>query len=341
MATEEANPGIFRFQTLYKVGQGTYGAVYRGVDSETGNAVGGSHRRRFIRTSSPDSLATASAIKKIHRVQEDEGLAPSTLREIACLMALNHANVVKLVKAVLPTTPRQATYLVFEFADMDLHEYLHRPDKPGRTPVLPRVLIRQILCGLEYIHERGIIHRDLKPQNILVTGEGTLQIADFGLARTYGVPVRVYSPEICTVWYRPPEILLGIKAYATAVDVWSAGCIFAELCSRRPLFPGDSDWDTIRRIFEQLGTPTESTWPGVTGLDNFNPDWPVFKPKAFDPDIVKRLDPAGEGLDLLAVRSGGRGSFRVLTLVHPQRLLRPDPGQRISAKRALIHPYLG
>ncbi|KAM9886988.1 hypothetical protein OXX79_013903, partial [Metschnikowia pulcherrima] len=107
------------------------------------------------------------------------------------------------------------------------------------------------------------------PQNLLIDKEGNLKLADFGLARAFGVPLRAYTHEVVTLWYRAPEILLGGKQYSTGVDMWSVGVIFAEMCNRKPLFPGDSEIDEIFRIFRVLGTPNETVWPDVSYLPDY------------------------------------------------------------------------
>jgi serine/threonine protein kinase len=158
----------------------------------------------------------------------------------------------------------------------------------------------------------------LKPQNLLIDKEGSLKLADFGLARAIGIPVRTYTHEIVTLWYRAPEVLLGSKHYSTSVDMWSIGCIFAEMASHTPLFPGDSEIDELFRIFRVMGSPTEESWPGVSSLPDYKPDFPRW-PAVPLTNAVPQLDP--DGLDLL------------------NKMLIYDPGKRISAKRALEHPY--
>lgn len=141
------------------------------------------------------------------------------------------------------------------------------------------------------------MHRDLKPQNILVTEEGQIKLADFGLARAFGVPIKTLTHEVVTLWYRAPEILLCQKAYSIPVDSWSIGCIFAELAQRKPLFYGDSEIDQIFRIFQILGTPNEHHWKDALKLSDFKPTFPKWKPKALT-EHVENLDVLG--MDLLA-----------------------------------------
>jgi len=160
------------------------------------------------------------------------------------------------------------------------------------------------------------MHRDLKPQNLLLDNNGNMKIADFGLARTYSLPIKTYTHEVITLWYRAPEILLGQKQYSTAVDIWSAGCIFAEMAMRKPMFAGDSEIDEIFKIFKLHGTPTEETWPGVTKLRDFKSTFPKFKAVPLA-EVAKNMDSLG--LDLLS------------------KLIALDPGKRISARTALKH----
>ena len=176
----------------------------------------------------------------------------------------------------------------------------------------------QLLTGMDFCHARGIMHRDLKPQNLLVDRKGTLKLADFGLARAFMIPVRSYTHEVVTLWYRAPEILLGQRTYAPAVDMWSIGTIFVEMVNRRPLWPGDSEIDELFRIFKSLGTPDEEAWQGVTGLPDFKPSFPKW-PRRSIGAATPKLD--AQGVDLLS------------------RMLVYQPSKRISAKAALQHPW--
>lgn len=131
-----------------------------------------------------------------------------------------------------------------------------------------------MIAGLNFCHARRILHRDLKPQNLLIDRSGALKLADFGLARAFGIPVRTYTHEVVTLWYRAPEILLGQQQYSTPVDMWSIGTIFAEMVMKCPLYPGDSEIDELFKIFRTLGTPNEELWPGVSKLPDYKPTFP-------------------------------------------------------------------
>ncbi|XP_032065024.1 cyclin-dependent kinase 3 isoform X2 [Thamnophis elegans] len=282
------------FQKVEKIGEGTYGVVYKARNKQTGQLV---------------------ALKKIRLDSETEGVPSTAIREISLLKELKHPNIVRLLDVV---HNQKKLYLVFEYLNQDLKKYMDS----SRTGELPLNLIKsylyQLLQGVSFCHSHRVIHRDLKPQNLLINEMGAIKLADFGLARAFGVPLRTYTHEVVTLWYRAPEILLGCKYYSTAVDIWSIGCIFAEMVARKALFPGDSEIDQLFRIFRTLGTPTESLWPGVTNLPDYKgnfPKWPRKDMKV----IIPNLDQ--DGRDLLL------------------QLLMYDPNKRISAKAALNHQY--
>lgn len=173
------------------------------------------------------------------------------------------------------------------------------------------MFLYQLINGVNYCHSRRIIHRDLKPQNLLVDRSGNLKIADFGLARAFGIPIKTLTHEIETLWYRAPEVLLGQKQYSLGVDIWAVGCIFSELIEKKPMFNGDSEIDQIFKIFQFHGTPTPSDWSNIHKLPDFKPTFPKFK--RVDPDTYfKNFDKVGQDLCL--------------------KMLALDPARRISMK---------
>ncbi|CAH2036680.1 unnamed protein product [Thlaspi arvense] len=179
-------------------------------------------------------------------------------------------------------------------------------------------LMYQLCKGMAFCHGHGVLHRDLKPHNLLMDRSTmTLKIADLGLARAFTLPMKKYTHEILTLWYRAPEVLLGATHYSTAVDMWSVGCIFAELVNKQAIFAGDSELQQLLRIFRLLGTPNEQVWPGVSTLKDWH-EYPQWKPMSLS-TAVPNLEEAG--LDLLS------------------KMLEYEPAKRISAKKAMEHPY--
>lgn len=139
--------------------------------------------------------------------------------------------------------------------------------------------MKQLLEGVSYLHSHRILHRDLKPQNLLLDREGHIKLADFGLSRSFSLPTRTYTHEVVTLWYRAPELLLGSRIYSTAIDIWSLGCILAEMILKKAFFPGDSEIDQLFKIFRVLGTPKEADWPGVSKLPDYKRNFPQWTPR--------------------------------------------------------------
>ncbi len=140
-------------------------------------------------------------------------------------------------------------FLIFDFLETDLKKYLDEYPKEFLDPNEVRMFLYQMLEGVKYCHAKKILHRDLKPQNILINSNKVIKLADFGLARVFSVPIRPYTKEVLTLWYRAPEILLGLEEYSEFVDLWAIGCIFAEITSKKPLFQGENESDQLLKIF--------------------------------------------------------------------------------------------
>jgi cyclin-dependent kinase len=295
MQTDSKGKGrLSKYKKLEKIGEGTYGLVYKAKDKRTGVLV---------------------ALKKIRLESEDEGTPSTAVREISILKQLQHPNIVQLYEVIHTET---SLTLVFEYLDQDLKNYLDACGEKGIDDYTVKSFLYQLLQGLAYCHKHRVLHRDLKPQNLLINMEGELKLADFGLARGFGIPVKKYTHEVVTLWYRPPDVLLGSTQYSTPVDIWGVGCIFAEMVTGRPLFCGASDPDQLVKIFKYLGTPTPRDWPDIVKLPGYKTDLPRYKGESLE-KVVPRLDK--KGIDLL------------------QKMLQPDPKKRLTAEAAMKHAY--
>ena len=292
------------FEKIKVLGQGTYGVVSKCREKLTDNVY---------------------AIKDIKVSRGFEGIPATALREIAILKSLKHPNIINQVGVFNQGFKKFS--IIFEFADGDLKNRVDKL-KPGEffTEETIKKWMYQILLGTAYCHSQMVLHRDLKPNNILITDDDTIKIADFGLARTFNLPVTLYTREVISLWYRAPELLLGEAEYCTGVDIWSIGCIMYELSHLNTLFPGDSEIEMIMKIFSVLGTPKEEgevqkngyIWPGITQLRWFKPAFLKFP----GVELSKFFDRLSEkGVDLL------------------KRLLDPCPYSRIEAHEALKHPW--
>lgn len=230
-----------------KLGEGTYAVVYAGRQVSTGRAI---------------------AIKKIKLGQFKEGLDMSAIREVKFLRECHHENVIELIDVY---SHKQNLNLILEFLSADLEHLIKDRSILFSTGDVKSWLL-MTLRGLHYLHARFILHRDLKPNNLLLSADGTLKLADFGLARDFGQAYAALSPNVVTRWYRAPELILGARSYGTGIDVWAVGCIFAELLLRNPYMPGDNDLGQLDIIFQALGTPNQGEvedWPGVRELPSF------------------------------------------------------------------------
>lgn len=276
---------------------GSYGVVYKGFNVLTKQTV---------------------AIKQIRMNTEDAGIPSTTIREVSLLKELNHPNIISLHEIVFDNDSN--IFLVFEFIPMDLHAYIKSfEDGKYMNPMMVKSFLYQINQAILYCHMRSILHRDLKPQNILVDPKkGSIKIADFGLGRAKRFSHTVLTDKVATLWYRAPELLLGANIYGYAIDMWSIGCIFAEISSGDALFKGDSEIDQLFRIFRVLTTPTEENWPGVSSLKCYKTKFPKWTKYCLKENTANIDD---VGFDLL------------------QKMLTYSTVTRISAKAAVEHPY--
>jgi serine/threonine protein kinase len=234
------------YEEVALIGYGAYGMVYKARNPLTDSFV---------------------ALKKVRIPVTEDGVPIPIIREIALLRQLEnfaHPNIVKLIdicdgKRLTTDSRTFMLHLVFEHVDQDLSHYLQNCPSPGLSVDKIRDIMFQIMTGVDFLHSNRIVHRDLKPQNILITNAGQVKLADFGLARIYE-EMQTLTSVVVTLWYRSPEVILK-SSYASPVDIWSCGCIFAELYTRKPLFPGKSESDQLSRIFRVIGSPHENEWP--------------------------------------------------------------------------------
>lgn len=255
------------------------------------------------------------ALKEIN-LDSEEGTPSTAIREISLMKELKHPNIVTLYDVI---HTENKLNLVFEYMDRDLKNYM---DTYGVKGALEAKQIKwfmyQLLKGVKFCHDNRVLHRDLKPQNLLINSRLELKLGDFGLARAFGIPVNTFSNEVVTLWYRAPDVLLGSRSYSTSIDIWSTGCILAELFTGRPLFPGSNNEDQLQKIFRLMGTPDEYTWPNISSQPNYKPDFPVYPPQDLR-KIIPQIDNAA--LDLL------------------MGLLQMMPEKRLTAEQALQHPW--
>ncbi|KAH9820067.1 kinase-like domain-containing protein [Melampsora americana] len=290
---------VYCYERLNHIEEGSYGVVFRARDKESNQIV---------------------ALKKIKMDQERNGFPITSLREIHTLMMVKHENIVNVREIVVGETLTQI-FIVMDFIEHDLKTLLSTMRTPFLSSEIKTIMI-QLLSAISCCHSNWIIHRDLKTSNILMNNRGQIKLADFGLARMYGDPsIGNMTQLVVTLWYRSPELLLGSLDYDPSIDLWSIGCIFAELILREPIFPGKGEIDQLHQIFSLLGKPNPESWPGLMSLPN-----------------MKTLNLS----QTLPVYNSIRQKFRLVTELGidlMNALLTYDPHQRISPEDALRHPY--
>ncbi|KAK2749171.1 serine/threonine protein kinase, CMGC, CDC2/CDK sub [Myotisia sp. PD_48] len=305
---------IREYEFLGKLGEGTFGEVYKARTKRDGTAL--------------------FALKKILMHNEKDGFPITALREIKLLKCLSHPNILQLNEMAVERSrgegrKKPSMYMVTPYMDHDLSGLLENPSVHFTEPQIKCYMI-QLLKGLRYLHENQILHRDMKAANLLINNKGILQIADFGLARPFDEPPpkagqgggeakREYTTLVVTRWYRPPELLLQLRRYTSAIDLWGAGCVFGEMFKGKPILAGSSDLNQAQLIFNLVGSPTEENMPGWSSL----PGCEGVKSFGSKPGMLATV-----------FRDQGPVAISFLT-----ELLKLDWRKRINAIDALKHPY--
>lgn len=284
-----------------KIGKGTYGIV-----------------RKAIRLCDKRLVA----LKKFVNSSDEDGIHATTLREISILRQCRHPNILNLLDIIVT---RGTFYICTTLYDMDLKNLLNT------TPITfnqKTSLIYQLTSAMKYLHSHGFTHRDLKPHNVFISdiGNGNYNavIGDFGLSRRYYnlLEAQQLTHEVETLWYRAPEILLGLKNYwCSAIDVWSLGAIFAEIIMKKPLIPGDSEYDQLMRTFQLFGTPSDETWNGVSTLPDYKSVFPQWT-STFDAKFATFI---------------GQPDHAIVELI--KYIMVQDPTQRPDIFQIYMHPF--
>lgn len=285
-----------RFKTMECIGEGTYGMVYLARDFKENKLV---------------------ALKKFRTRTPREGLDASTVQEIRQLAELDHPNIMKLI-GVFPSG--QSLYIAMDYSPISLKSLIYTDDPANMmtSPAQIKCCLKMLLEGVKYLHDNYILHRDLKPDNVLLSETGILKLIDFGLACDYPAELgERMDCRVVTLWYRAPELFFKAPEYGPAVDMWSVGCIFAEMLRGAPLFQGKEEIDTLHQIADILG---DILWPGCDKLPNFVRITPRTPPPSLG-ELFPALRDQVDALDLI------------------QKMLCLDPLKRISASDALQHAY--
>lgn len=339
-----------QYEIVGFISSGTYGRVYKAITKRTHpNAKPVLH---------PDGRTVeAYAIKKFKPDKEGElqytGISQSAIREMALCTELSHPALIHLVEIILEA---KCIFMIFEYAEHDLLQIIHHHSLLPKTPIPTSTLrscMYQLISGLLYLHRNWVIHRDLKPANIMVTSAGAVKIGDLGLARIFYKPLHALftgDKVVVTIWYRAPELLLGTRHYTPAIDLWAVGCIFAELLSLRPIFKGEeAKQDSTKKvpfqrhqmgkISEVLGLPRKQDWPLLTAM----PEYPQLQQVSAHNQAVERP----LGIDTWYRNCIKNNNYSLPNSSPPEdtalellrELLVYDPAKRLTAEKALQHPY--
>ena len=297
------------------IGEGTFGTVFKAYykgPKEYAEKIG---------------IPEIVALKKIKTENEKQGFPITALREIMIMKRLCHKNILQLLEVVTSKLTKsnnfeKNAYLVFEYMEHDLCSLIHSKINYEKSQI--KLILYQLIKGLEYLHNNNVLHRDIKPQNILLNNKGVVKIGDFGLSRIFSETIKnkKYTNRVVTRWYRAPELFLGDIEYGPGIDIWSLGCVFWEMLTGEVLFLGDNDKNVFFLICKKCGTPNEINWPGISKLPKYNE---FFPQKQFETELnqeykkYKKIDEIT--FDLL------------------MKMICLNPKERITIKDILNHPY--
>ena len=281
-----------KYTKKQKLGEGTYCSVFRAINNETNEDV---------------------ALKLVRMDQEEDGIPGTSLREISFLRTFHHPNIVILQDVLCDDSKLQ---LIFEFMDSDLRKYINA--KKTIHNGLLKSYTFQLLCGILFLHSNGIIHQNIRPENILIRRDGFLKIGDFGTAVSFQRPMLPMDARTTLLWYKAPELVIEAPDYDFSIDIWSCGCVLAEMATGESLFKGDSPVDQIMKICKMLGNP-EKDWPEFKNLIH-----PLIKLPEDEPISFSKIFPENTDHSFIDLLS---------------KMLVINPKKRITAKEAIHHEY--